>query len=72
MLGKLRYWKEPYFAALARIRAAADTHGLTLTEVALRWMTHHSLLKREYGDAVIIGASRLAHIEEVRRRSALC
>ena len=71
MLGKLRYWKEPYFAALARIRAAADTHGLTLTEVALRWMTHHSLLKREYGDAVIIGASRLAHIEEVRRRSAL-
>ncbi|KJA27233.1 hypothetical protein HYPSUDRAFT_35851 [Hypholoma sublateritium FD-334 SS-4] len=59
-----RYWNAPYFAALARIRSAADAAGLTLTEVALRWVTHHSLLRRAHGDAVIIGASRLAHIEE--------
>ena len=66
-----RYWNEHYFQALATIEAAASKHKLTLAEVALRWVSHHSLLKREYGDAVIIGASRLAHIEEVRRRSAL-
>lgn len=29
-------------------------------------MTHHSYLKREYGDTVIIGASSLKHIEQVR------
>ncbi|KAF8964664.1 Aldo/keto reductase [Flammula alnicola] len=59
-----RYWKEPYFKALASIRAVAEKHNLTLTEVALRWISHHSLLKREYGDAVLIGASSLKHIEE--------
>ncbi|KAF8160587.1 Aldo/keto reductase [Pholiota molesta] len=59
-----RYWKEPYFKALADIRAAAEKHNLTLTEVALRWISHHSLLKREYGDAVLIGASSLKHIEQ--------
>jgi aflatoxin B1 aldehyde reductase len=32
--------------------------------VALRWMSHHSQLKREHGDAVIIGASSLSHIEQ--------
>jgi aflatoxin B1 aldehyde reductase len=29
--------------------------------------SHHSLLKREYGDAVIIGGSRLSHVEQVLR-----
>jgi aflatoxin B1 aldehyde reductase len=39
-------------------------HGITEAEAALRWMTHHSLLKREYGDAVIIGASSAKQLEE--------
>ncbi|KAF9476586.1 Aldo/keto reductase [Pholiota conissans] len=39
-------------------------HSLTLTEVTLRWISHHSLLKREYGDAVLIGTSSLKHIED--------
>ncbi|THU78598.1 hypothetical protein K435DRAFT_699777, partial [Dendrothele bispora CBS 962.96] len=42
----------------------AEKHNLTLTEIALRWVSHHSALKREYGDAVIIGASSVKHIEE--------
>lgn len=60
-----RYWREPYFKALSDIKAAADKHNLTLAEVSLRWMSHHSLLKREHGDAIIIGASSIKHIEEV-------
>jgi aflatoxin B1 aldehyde reductase len=32
--------------------------------LALRWMIHHSQLKREQGDAVIIGASSPSHIEQ--------
>jgi aflatoxin B1 aldehyde reductase len=27
------------------------------SEIALRWMMHHSQLKKEHGDKVIIGAS---------------
>ncbi|KAF8906057.1 Aldo/keto reductase [Gymnopilus junonius] len=59
-----RYWQEPYFDALATVRDIAEKHNLTLSEVALRWVSHHSLLKREYGDAILIGASSLKHIEE--------
>ena len=33
-------------------------------ECALRWLNHHSVLKREKGDAIIIGASSVKHIEE--------
>ncbi|KAI0632720.1 Aldo/keto reductase [Trametes polyzona] len=61
---RARYWNEPYFRALASIEAAAAQHGLTLAEVALRWLSHHSLLRREHGDAVLIGASSVAHIEQ--------
>ncbi|THU83277.1 Aldo/keto reductase [Dendrothele bispora CBS 962.96] len=59
-----RYWNDAYFTALASIRAVAEEHNLTLTEIALRWVTHHSALKREYGDAVIIGASSAQQIEQ--------
>ncbi|TFK64070.1 Aldo/keto reductase [Pluteus cervinus] len=59
-----RYWNEAYFEALAPIRAVAENHNLTLPEVALRWISHHSLMKREHGDAVLIGASSLAHIRQ--------
>ncbi|KAH9483768.1 Aldo-keto reductase [Psilocybe cubensis] len=59
-----RYWNEPYFKALASIRVVAEKHNLTLTEVALRWISHHSLLKKDKGDAVLIGASSLKHIKE--------
>ncbi|KAJ7638337.1 Aldo/keto reductase [Roridomyces roridus] len=58
-----RYWNDPYFKALQVLRPVLDKHGLNMSEVALRWMTHHSLLKREHGDAILIGASSLAHIE---------
>ncbi|KAL5530733.1 hypothetical protein ACEPAF_6991 [Sanghuangporus sanghuang] len=59
-----RYWNEPHFKALEIIKQAADKAGLTMAEVALRWISHHSLMKREYGDAVLIGASSLNHIEQ--------
>ena len=51
---------------MAKIEEVAKKHNLTLAEIALRWISHHSLMKREYGDAVLIGASSLQHIEQVR------
>ena len=59
-----RYWNDEYFDALDVLRPVAKKHGLTEAECALRWMTHHSLLKREHGDAIIIGASSVKHMEE--------
>lgn len=57
---------------LASIEEIAKEHNLTLAEIALRWISHHSLMKREYGDAVIIGASSVKHIEQVSSTSCIC
>ncbi|KAJ3989826.1 Aldo/keto reductase [Lentinula detonsa] len=65
--GKLyrkRYWNDHYFEATSSIRTAADAHGLTMAEVALRWLCHHSVLKRDFGDSIIIGASSLDHVKQ--------
>ncbi|KAF8585460.1 Aldo/keto reductase [Ramaria rubella] len=61
---RARYWKDQYFKALDIIKSAVEKEGLTVAEAALRWLSHHSLLKKEHGDAVIIGASSVAHIEQ--------
>jgi hypothetical protein len=41
-----------------------------MVEVALRWISHHSVLKDnasgDGGDSVLIGASNLKHVEQVR------
>ncbi|KAG8802028.1 hypothetical protein FRC16_010553 [Serendipita sp. 398] len=59
-----RYWNDHNFEALSIIAEAAAKENLTVAEVALRWMSHHSLMRREFGDAVIIGASKSAHLEQ--------
>ncbi|TVY50884.1 Aflatoxin B1 aldehyde reductase member 3 [Lachnellula cervina] len=59
-----RYWHEEYFDALDILRPVAKKHGLSEAECALRWMTNHSQLKRVFGDAVIIGASKTEQLEE--------
>ncbi|CCA69499.1 related to potassium channel beta subunit protein [Serendipita indica DSM 11827] len=76
-----RYWNDHNFKALSIIADAAANESLTISEVALRWMSHHSQMKRqdylhtyisaclmdscrEFGDAVIIGASKTVHLEQ--------
>ena len=59
-----RYWNDAYFDALDVIRPTAKKLGMTTAEAAVRWSSHHSMLKREYGDAVITGASSAAQLEE--------
>jgi aflatoxin B1 aldehyde reductase len=58
-----RYFKDNYFEAIEIIRPVAEKHDLTLLEVALRWMIHHSLLDFQGRDGVIIGCSSLAQLE---------
>ena len=57
---RAKYFRDEYFHALDLVKPAAEKHGLTMAEVALRWMTHYSQLDRKYPDAILIGASRLA------------
>lgn len=59
-----RYFHPLYFDALDTLRPVAKKHGLTEVECALRWMSHHSMLKQENGDGVVIGASSVAQLEE--------
>jgi aflatoxin B1 aldehyde reductase len=59
-----RYWNDTYFDALDIIHAAAEKYGFTVAEVALRWIEHHSQLKSELSDAIIVGASSTRHLEE--------
>jgi aflatoxin B1 aldehyde reductase len=42
-----RYWHAEYFDALDLLRPVAKKHSLTEAECALRWMNHHSQLKRD-------------------------
>ncbi|KAJ7759191.1 NADP-dependent oxidoreductase domain-containing protein [Mycena metata] len=61
---RTRYWNEPNFKALDLLRPVVARHGITESEAALRWLAHHSALKKEFGDAVIVGASSTKHLQE--------
>ncbi|KAF9223935.1 Aldo/keto reductase [Gyrodon lividus] len=65
LMGKIhraRYLKEGFFEALKLLTAVAEKHNLRLTEIALRWCQHHSILTD--GDGVILGASSAAQLRE--------
>ncbi|KAI0697761.1 Aldo/keto reductase [Cytidiella melzeri] len=59
-----RYWNDAHFKALGLVETVAEKHNLTLAEIALRWASHHSQMKKEYGDAVIVGGSSTKHIKQ--------
>ncbi|KAJ4287546.1 hypothetical protein N0V90_012249 [Kalmusia sp. IMI 367209] len=64
MTHRPRYWNDLYFDGIEEVRAEADKHALTLAEVALRWLSWHSRLEKNRGDAVIVGASSIKHLEQ--------
>jgi aflatoxin B1 aldehyde reductase len=59
-----RYWNDTFFGALELVKPVTDKNNLTLSEVALRWISHHSALSKQYNDAVIIGASSVGHLDQ--------
>lgn len=60
-----RYFRDTTFEALEMIEKEAKKHNLTLVEVALRWVLHHSALNvaKDGGDGIIIGVSSQAQLE---------
>jgi len=66
---KARYWKKSYFTAIEHLTSAIDLHNkatgdnLTLLKLAFAWLIHHSKLKGENMDGIIIGASNMTHLQ---------
>ncbi|KAI1363282.1 Aldo/keto reductase [Xylaria arbuscula] len=56
-------WNEGYYDAMDVIKPVAQKQGLTVAEMALRWLVHHSALKNELSDAIILGAGSLKNLE---------
>ncbi|OCT49647.1 Aflatoxin B1 aldehyde reductase member 4 [Cladophialophora carrionii] len=58
------YMKPSYLDALSVWEAIANEEGVTRAELAYRWVTYHSPLKKEQGDAIIVGASSTEQLEQ--------
>jgi aflatoxin B1 aldehyde reductase len=59
-----RYWYDAYFDALEIIEPAAKRNKLGTVECALRWLAHHSVLDKGFGDAIVLGTSSVQQLEE--------
>ena len=58
-----RFWKKSIFDAVEIIQGASEQVGLSMIQIALRWVLQHSFLKGPSGDGVIIAASNLKQWE---------
>ncbi len=59
-----RYWKKSFFDGVDVIKSAAEKNGVTSIEATYRWLAYHSMLNGDRGDAILIGASKLSHLEQ--------
>ncbi|KAG2458902.1 ARK72 reductase, partial [Polypterus senegalus] len=63
-----RYWKPHHFQAVDLVKnalkAAYGPDQTSMTCASLRWMYHHSQLRSEHGDAVILGMSTMEQLQE--------
>lgn len=59
-----RYWKKSFFDALGMLTEKCKELGIPVAEAAYRWLVYHSQLDQSEGDGIIIGASKLNHLEQ--------
>ncbi|KOS23079.1 Aflatoxin B1 aldehyde reductase member 2 [Escovopsis weberi] len=58
-----RYFRDATFDAVKVVEEAADKAGLTMIEIAFRWLVHHSGLKVLDGnDAILMGVSSVEQV----------
>ena len=58
------YGKESMYQALDEWGEIAKDAGISKAALSYRWIAYHSALKKEHGDGIIIGASRVSQLEE--------
>ncbi|KAF2484020.1 NADP-dependent oxidoreductase domain-containing protein [Neohortaea acidophila] len=63
---RARYFKDETFDALRLVEEAADKSGISMLDIALRWLVHHSALNIKDGgnDGIIIGMSSIQQLEQ--------
>jgi 1-deoxyxylulose-5-phosphate synthase len=54
-----RYWNDPARSAVADLDQVAQREGRSLISLALNWLLHHTAT-----DCIILGASRLEHLQQ--------
>lgn len=54
-----RYWHPAYFDAVDELQRIAEQAGRSLVSMALNWLLHHTAT-----DCLILGASRMEHLED--------
>ena len=58
-----RYWSHAYISTLQTLHAVCTQSDIDAISAALRWLVHHSKLDSGRDDAIIIGASSIAHLQ---------
>ena len=59
-----RYWKKSYFDAVDHVKNLADIEGISMAEVAYRWLSYHSDMDESKDDGIILGASRIEQMTQ--------
>ncbi|CAN9493150.1 unnamed protein product [Ophioblennius macclurei] len=63
-----RYWKKSHFEAidgvLKTLEVVYGSEKPSMTSAAMRWIYHHSQLKGDLGDGVIIGMSTMEQLQQ--------
>jgi aflatoxin B1 aldehyde reductase len=59
-----RYWKKSFFDAVGILKEVCEKYCITTIEATYRWLAYHSMLNADRGDAIIIGASKLNHLQQ--------
>ena len=59
-----RYWKPDFFKAIDRVWEVCERSGVTPVSAALGWLAHHSNMSASRGDGIIVGVSKVDHLEE--------
>lgn len=59
-----RYWKKSYFGAVHTIKESIEPYGISLAEATYRWLANHSMLNADRGDGVLLGASKITHLQQ--------
>ena len=60
----LNHLKKSFFEAVDLIRKAGEKYGINTIEATYRWLAFHSMLDGNRGDAILIGASKLGHLQQ--------
>jgi aflatoxin B1 aldehyde reductase len=58
-----RYWSDAYISTLQSLQTVCAQFDIDAISAALRWLVHHSQLTSDRDDAIIIGASSIAHLQ---------